>query len=317
MKALLIIDIQNDFLPRGALAVPEGDQIIPLVNELIPEYDLVVATQDWHPANHGSFAENHTGHEIGEVIDLNGLPQILWPTHCVEGTNGAEFADTLDTSKIDRIFPKGTDPTIDSYSGLFDNGHRKATGLGDYLKEQGVTEVHLVGLATDYCLKFTALDTIQEGFKTVLIEDACRGVNLQIGDVDKAVAEIQTAGGEIRTTQDLLGETLTLYRPIGPAELVKLEANCFTKWPARLPEQPIFYPVLNQEYAEQIAKNWNLKDNGAGYVTKFNVNRDYLRKFPRKVVGGKTHEELWIPAEDLNQLNEHIAGKIEVVKTFE
>lgn len=197
MKALLIIDIQNDFLPGGALAVPEGDLIIPLVNELIPGYDLVVATQDWHPEDHGSFVENHSGAQLFEQIDLNGLPQTLWPTHCVNGTHGAKFAETLHVDKIDKVFPKGTDPEIDSYSGFYDNGHRKATGLADYLRKEGVKEVHLVGLATDYCVKFTALDALKEGFKTVIIKDACRGVNLQEGDVERAMEEVRQAGGMI------------------------------------------------------------------------------------------------------------------------
>ncbi|HEY5751560.1 MAG TPA: bifunctional nicotinamidase/pyrazinamidase [Chthoniobacterales bacterium] len=198
MRALIIVDLQNDFVKGGALAVPEGETLVPLINELQPNYDLVVATQDWHPADHGSLVTNHPGHQPGDVIDLNGLPQILWPAHCVQGTPGADFVPGLDQDRWAAVFRKGTDSGIDSYSGFFDNGRRKATGLGDYLKQRGVTEVHVLGLATDYCVKFTALDAASLGFKTALISAASRGVNLQPGDVDKAIKEMRTAGVEIR-----------------------------------------------------------------------------------------------------------------------
>jgi nicotinamidase/pyrazinamidase len=204
MNALVLVDIQNDFLPGGALAVPQGDQIVPVVNRLQPHFDLIVATQDWHPPDHGSFAANHPGNQPGEVIELHGLPQILWPTHCVQGTAGADFAPGLDQSGWDRVFVKGTDQTVDSYSGFFDNGHRQATGLGDYLRKKGVAEVYVVGLATDYCVKFTALDALDLGFKTHLIEDACRGVNLQPGDVQKAVEAMRAAAAEIVTAAEII-----------------------------------------------------------------------------------------------------------------
>lgn len=194
MNALLLIDIQNDFLPGGALAVPDGDAVIAVVNRLQTRFDLVVATQDWHPADHGSFAANHPGRRVGELIELDGLEQRLWPVHCVQGTPGAELAAELDQSRVARVFRKGVDPNIDSYSGLFDNGHRRATGLGDYLREQGVQNVYLAGLATDYCVKFTALDCRQLGFNTYFIEDACRGVNLSPGDVAQAIEDMQRAG---------------------------------------------------------------------------------------------------------------------------
>src|SRR5580658_426764 len=193
MNALILVDIQNDFLPGGALEVPDGDAIISVANRLQAKFPLVVATQDWHPANHGSFAANHPGKKVFEQIDLNGLPQTLWPVHCVQGTFGAELAPELQRERIAKIFPKGTDPDIDSYSGLFDNGHRKSTGLGEWLKASGVTEVFVCGLATDYCVKFTALDAAQMGFKTHFIEDASRGVNLQAGDVKSAIAEMNRA----------------------------------------------------------------------------------------------------------------------------
>lgn len=194
MKALILVDIQNDFLPGGALAVSAGDAVIPVANALMPLFELVVATQDWHPADHQSFASQHSGRRIGEVIDLHGLSQVLWPDHCVQHTLGSELAPTLQTAGIHAIFPKGTDPEIDSYSGFFDNGHRRATGLGDWLQQQDVRQVFVLGLATDYCVKFTALDAMQLGFETVLIEDGCRGVNLQPDDVSNAVEAMRQAG---------------------------------------------------------------------------------------------------------------------------
>jgi nicotinamidase/pyrazinamidase len=194
MKALLLIDIQNDFLPGGALAVPEGDQIIPVVNHLIPQFDLVVATQDWHPADHASFAANHPGRAIFETIDLDGLPQTLWPVHCVQNSGGALFAPELNTRAIERVFPKGLNARIDSYSGLFDNGHRASTGMAEWLRERRVTELFVVGLATDYCVKFTVLDALREGFAVRVITSACRGVELQSGDCGRALDEMTRAG---------------------------------------------------------------------------------------------------------------------------
>jgi nicotinamidase/pyrazinamidase len=197
MNALILVDIQNDFLPGGALAVPDGDAIIPLVNQLLPRFPLVVATQDWHPENHGSFAANHVGKKPFELGELAGEAQMLWPVHCVQGTPGAAFAAALDVARVERVFPKGTEREIDSYSGFFDNGHRRATGLGDYLRERGVTRVFVVGLATDYCVKFTALDARALGFEVTLIEDVCRGVNLGLHDVARALDEMREAGVRI------------------------------------------------------------------------------------------------------------------------
>jgi len=207
MKALILVDIQNDFLPGGALAVPDGDAVIPVTNKLQLAFPLVVATQDWHPANHGSFAASHSGKQVFQQIELNGLPQTLWPVHCVQNTKGADLAHGLDRNRIAKIFPKGTDAGIDSYSGLFDNGHRKSTGLGEWLKAQGVTEVFVCGLATDYCVKFTALDSAQMGFKTHLIVDASRGVNLRPDDVKNAIEEMKRAGITIVQSADLLETT--------------------------------------------------------------------------------------------------------------
>lgn len=205
MRALILVDIQNDFVPGGALAVAEGDQIVPIVNQLQGQFDLVVATQDWHPADHGSFAAHHPGKNPGEMIDLHGLPQVLWPVHCVQGTEGAAFVENLQMGTVADVFVKGTDPGIDSYSGFFDNGRRKATGLGDYLKDKGVEKVYVVGLATDYCVKFTALDAASLGFDTYVISDATRAVNLQAGDGEKALTEMAAAGVSVITSASLLG----------------------------------------------------------------------------------------------------------------
>ena len=203
-KALILVDIQNDFLPDGALAVPDGDQVIPVANQLIPKFELVVATQDWHPANHGSFASMHPAHQPGDLIELHGLEQILWPDHCVQESKGAEFATELNLPESAHVFRKGTDESIDSYSGFFDNGHRKATGLGDFLQQRQVSEVYIVGLATDYCVKFTALDARQHGFNTNLILPGCRGVNLCDGDVDAAITELKQTGVLVHDQQPLL-----------------------------------------------------------------------------------------------------------------
>lgn len=203
MKALILVDIQNDFVPGGALAVPDGDAIVPICNRLQRSFDLVVATQDWHPANHGSFAANHPGRKEGDVIELDGLKQVLWPVHCVQDTPGAAFVPTLDTARVARVFRKGTDPRIDSYSGFFDNGHRKATGLEDYLRGKGVGDVYVAGLATDYCVKFTALDARELGFNTYLIEDACRGIDLKGGNVAAAIEEMKRNGVKVCRTNDV------------------------------------------------------------------------------------------------------------------
>ncbi|MGE0479430.1 MAG: bifunctional nicotinamidase/pyrazinamidase [Phycisphaerae bacterium] len=193
MNALIVVDVQNDFVAGGALAVREGDRVIPVINQLMPRFRLVVATQDWHPPDHRSFAANHPGAHVGDVIDLHGLAQVLWPVHCVQDTRGAAFVATLDAGCFARVFRKGVDRDVDSYSGFFDNGRRRATGLGDFLLERGVDSVFVCGLATDYCVKFTALDARALGFRTTLVRDACRGVELKAGDVEAAVAEMERA----------------------------------------------------------------------------------------------------------------------------
>lgn len=197
MKTLLLVDIQNDFLPGGALAVPGGNEIVPIVNALFPQFDLVVATQDWHPPDHGSFAANHPGRTPFQQGELDGLPQTLWPVHCVQNSGGALFAPGLDSREIARVFPKGMNPLVDSYSGFYDNGRRAGTGLTEWLKAQKALDLSVCGLATDYCVKFTVLDALREGFRVTLLTDASRGVNLAPGDVDRAITEMADAGAVI------------------------------------------------------------------------------------------------------------------------
>ncbi len=203
MQALIVVDIQYDFLPGGALAVPQGDKIIPIVNQLMTKnFHLVVATQDWHPADHASFAVHYQGKKPGDLIALDGIPQVLWPVHCVQHSPGASLSGALRTEKIHHIFQKGTDPRIDSYSGFFDNGHKKATGLDTFLKGQGIKDVYIVGLAGDYCVKFTALDAVGLGYGTYVFADATKGVNLQPGDLDSSIEEMRAKGVQMIESGD-------------------------------------------------------------------------------------------------------------------
>jgi nicotinamidase/pyrazinamidase len=197
VRALILVDIQNDFVPGGALAVARGDEVVEVANRIQSEFELIVASQDWHPPEHGSFADHHPGGSPGEVIELDGLAQILWPAHCVQGTPGAEFVNTLDLSRVARVFYKGSDPRVDSYSAFFDNGRRRSTGLSDFLKGERVEEVTLLGLATDYCVRFTALDAVREGFRTRVIGSGCRAVDLEPGDGERTLEEMRAAGVEV------------------------------------------------------------------------------------------------------------------------
>jgi nicotinamidase/pyrazinamidase len=203
VRALLWIDLQYDFCPGGALAVAHGDETIAVANAMATKFELVAATQDWHPPTHKSFAANHPGKKPYEVIDLEGLPQVLWPAHCVQATPGCGLHAGLDLTRLSKVVHKGTDPAIDSYSGFFDNGHRKATELGEWLKARSVDDVTVLGLATDYCVKFTALDARKLGMKVTVVRDGCRGVNLQPDDSDRAFAEMREAGCTIVHSSDL------------------------------------------------------------------------------------------------------------------
>ncbi len=200
MNAFIIVDIQNDFIPGGPLAVPGGNEIIPIVNELQQSFSLVVATQDWHPKGHKSFASSHPGKNTFEKISLHGLDQVLWPDHCIQGTDGAEFHKDLDLTRVEAIFRKGMDPDIDSYSGFYDNGYRKTTGLAGYLRERKVRKVYVAGLASDYCVFYTAKDAIKENFETYIIEDASRPIG--VDGFERAKDEILASGGQIISTKD-------------------------------------------------------------------------------------------------------------------
>lgn len=199
MKALIIVDVQNDFLPGGALAVPQGDQVIPVINDLSLEFDLVFTTQDWHPANHCSFAASYPDKKIGDRILIDGQEQILWPVHCVQNTNGAQLAAELHPKVISGgvHISKGIDERVDSYSGFFENLRKRTTGLETLLRQHGADDLTIVGLATDYCVKATALDARSLGFKVTVVLDACRAVNLSPDDSAKAIAVMRAAGAKM------------------------------------------------------------------------------------------------------------------------
>tara|TARA_Y100000996_G_scaffold225302_1_gene177222 strand:+ start:1150 stop:1740 length:591 start_codon:yes stop_codon:yes gene_type:complete len=195
MKTLVLVDIQNDFLKGGSLAVPEGEKIIKPINKIIKQYDLVIATKDWHPKNHISFASNHSDKKIGDIINVNGVDQVLWPDHCIQNSYGSDFPEQLDISKLAKVVYKGSDANIDSYSGFFDNGHFRSTGLSDYLKSKDVYKIDYVGLATDYCLKYTAIDSVSEGFKTRVLINCIKGIEEK--DCELALNEMKSKGVEL------------------------------------------------------------------------------------------------------------------------
>ncbi|MGB7785982.1 MAG: bifunctional nicotinamidase/pyrazinamidase [Salinimicrobium sp.] len=201
MKTLIIVDAQNDFMPGGALEVQQGDKILPVINRIQEKFDLIVATQDWHPASHKSFAKNHPGKEEFETIELNGLEQKLWPPHCIQGTKGAAFHPELKTNAIEAIFRKGMDKEIDSYSGFYDNGHKKSTGLSGYLREKGGKQLYFCGLAADICVYFSLLDALKEGFEAYLIEDAA--VPLDLDNYEQIRQQIRDKGGKIVSSEEI------------------------------------------------------------------------------------------------------------------
>ena len=202
-KCLIVVDVQNDFVPSGSLPVEEGDKIIEVVNKLLSLYDIVIFTQDWHPSNHKSFASQHEGKNVFETIDLNGIQQTLWPDHCVQNTPGAELHKDIDFNKITGnfyIFKKGTDSEVDSYSGFYDNDKRNSTGLAEFLNEQEVTDVLVCGLALDYCCKYTAIDSAMEGFNTTVIIDATRAISK---DLTQTMQELKEANVKIIESWEL------------------------------------------------------------------------------------------------------------------
>lgn len=201
MRTLIVIDVQNDFIPGGALAVPHGDEIISVINKIQKNFQLIIATQDWHPLNHSSFAANHEGKEEFQKISWQGQDQVLWPVHCVQNTPGSSFHKDLETNRIEAIFRKGTNPEIDSYSGFFDNAHLKSTGLAGYLKEKDAKDLYFCGLAAEYCVYFSIMDALAEGFNATLIEDATRA--LDPSDFERARKDILSKGGKIIKSREI------------------------------------------------------------------------------------------------------------------
>jgi nicotinamidase/pyrazinamidase len=199
---LLVVDVQKDFCPGGALAVPDGDQVVPIINRLIGRFDHVAATQDWHPAGHRSFASSHPGRQPFETIEVAYGTQVLWPDHCVQGTPGAEFHAGLDLTRAELVIRKGTRREIDSYSAFYENDRITPTGLGGYLRERGFKRIFLCGLATDFCVNYSALDAAREGFAAILIEDACRAIDLE-GSLAAARQAMAEAGIEFSDSASL------------------------------------------------------------------------------------------------------------------
>jgi len=196
MKVLIIVDLQNDFLPGGMLAVPKGNEIVPIINQLQQKFELIVATQDWHPKDHESFADVHDK-KPGETILIHKMKQTLWPRHCVQGYSGAAFFSGLDMSRVSKIIRKGSNKQVDSYSCFFDNKQKHSTGLDQFLKEKSIADVFITGLATDYCVKCSVLDACRLGFNTFVIKDAVRGIDPNPGDIEKAFKEMKHAGAKI------------------------------------------------------------------------------------------------------------------------
>ena len=204
MKALLLIDLCNDYCPGGMVEVPGGDQVMPVANQLMDVFDLVISVRDWHPADHISFAANHLWRKPGQVIDANGTEQLLWPMHCVQNSFGAELAIRLLEEKVHRHFFKGTDPQVDSYSAFFDNARQNHTGLATLLHEKGVSEVFIMGLPTDFGVRHTALDALALGFKTWIIEDGCRPQDADPQTQSLLLQEIREQGAQLISSKELL-----------------------------------------------------------------------------------------------------------------
>ncbi len=201
--ALILVDVQNDFCPGGALAVPDGDAVVPVINRIVRVFPVAVATQDWHPEGHISFASRHEGTEPFQVLEIEGTEQVLWPDHCVQGTPGAGLHPDLDHAALRLVLRKGTNPEVDSYSAFMENDRRTRTGLAGLLRELGVERVFLSGLATDVCVRATALDGRSAGFRVVLLEDACRAVDVPPGNLVSALQEMRGRGVRTLRTDDL------------------------------------------------------------------------------------------------------------------
>ena len=200
---LIVVDVQNDFCPGGALAVNEGNAIVPVINGIMPGFTRVVATQDWHPRDQVSFASNHPGSKPYDVIALGGIEQVLWPDHCVAGTTGADFHPRLQTERFHLIVRKGTNPAVDSYSAFLENDKKIKTGLDGYLKAVGAERIFLCGLATDYCVFYSAIDAAQFGFKTYVIIDACRGIDVPENNIERSLSAMKDRGIQIVQSNEL------------------------------------------------------------------------------------------------------------------
>ena len=204
MKALIIVDMQKDFMPGGPMGIQDADLLVPLHNRLIEKFELVLATNDWHPPNHISFAVNHPGKKEGETLQTPWGEQILWKSHCVQKTEGAEFASGLNTEAFAKVFYKGSDPKVDSYSTFFDNAQQRSTGLEKYLKEHGIQEVVFAGVSTDYCILYSVCDAIDLGFAATVIRDACKGIELHSGDIENAWEVMDDAGALFLNSEEVL-----------------------------------------------------------------------------------------------------------------
>lgn len=204
MRALLLVDLQNDFFPGGALGIPGAESILPVINHLLEEdWDLIIATQDWHPKDHLSFASQHPSKKPGDHVKVCGIDQILWPDHCIQGTDGAEFHQGWDFSKVERVFHKGQNRLIDSYSAFFDNDHYQGTGLVDFLIKEGVDTLYIAGLATDYCVKYSVLDALKLHFNVTVVVDGCKAVNLSPHDEERVLKELKDKGAQIKLSSEV------------------------------------------------------------------------------------------------------------------
>ncbi len=202
-NTLMVVDVQNDFCPGGALAIQDGDRVIPVINQIQPIFDTIIATQDWHPPDHVSFAAKHPGKNVYEIIDIDGISQVLWPPHCISGSMGAAFHPDLETKRFKFILRKGMNPNLDSYSVFLENDRKSPTGMDGYLRSQEITRVFLSGLATDYCVLYSALDAVSSGFETIVVLDACCGVDVPEGNIEKAIRLMKRSGVKIISSSEL------------------------------------------------------------------------------------------------------------------
>jgi nicotinamidase/pyrazinamidase len=202
-KALIVIDVQNDFCPGGNLAVNDGDKVVPVINSVMNKFDIIIGTQDWHPQSHVSFASNHKGKNVYDQIDVDGIIQTLWPDHCVQGTCGADFHKDINNNKFNCVIRKGANPKIDSYSAFVENDKKSETGLHGYLNALKVKAICLCGLATDYCVYYSAMDAVKYGFITSVLINACKGINVPEGSIDKCIKDMKGAGIKVIKTGEL------------------------------------------------------------------------------------------------------------------